>query len=455
MRESNGSHEDLRSFLDAIADKGASSYQEIVRQISPQWETTAVVQGLARKLRSPVIRFADVDGSAYPMVVNVCASFDRVAKSVGLKVDELDERFVDALSAPIEPAIVERADAPVRAEQRRFPEFSLREFPQLVYTATQEKPYITSSIVIARDPDSGAHNLSFHRLMIDSDDVATIYMTPDGHLDQIWRKNSSCERPTPVAAAIGTHPLWCYASLISGPLESDDWGVAGAVLGAPIELTRSSVDDGLLVPARAEFILEGRLDPIDSREEGPFGEFLGYVAEPGERPVVRFETLTSRTDPIYQDIVAGQVEHATMSSIGLRARLKRDYLKDNPAVVNFWLPAPMTMFLAIDSALQPDFDANALMRALLEESYLKHVYCFDADVDLRKLASVQSAVACFVQADCDIEVFAGRSGNGVDPSEVDGKTAKLAIDARAKRRPVKSELPEALLKDFDLNDWIR
>lgn len=455
MSEANGSPEDLRSFLAAVAGKGASSYQEIVRRISPRWETTAVVQGLARKLRSPVIRFADVHGSAYPMVANVCASFDRVAKSVGLTTGELDERFVNALAAPVAPAIVDRTDAPVRAERHRFPDFSLREFPQLVYTATQEKPYITSSIVIARDPDSGAHNLSFHRLMIDGDDVATIYMTPDGHLDQIWRKNSRAGRPTLMAAAIGTHPLWCYASLISGPLDNDDWGVAGAVLGAPIELTRSDLDDKLLVPARAEFVLEGWLDPVDSREEGPFGEFLGYVAEPGERPVVRFETLTSRVDPIYQDIVAGQVEHATMSSISLRSRLERDYLMDNPAVVNSWLPAPMTMFLAIDSTLQPDFDAGALMRALLEESYLKHVYCFDADVDLRKLASVQSAIACFVQADRDVEVFTDRSGNGVDPSEIDGKTAKLAVDARAKRRPVKSELPETLLEDFDLNDWIR
>ncbi|MDJ0938976.1 MAG: UbiD family decarboxylase [Woeseiaceae bacterium] len=449
------SEHDLRSFLDWVSDKGASSYLHVDKTISPRFETTAVVQGMARKLRSPVIRFDDVEGSSYPMVTNVCASIDRVAKSVGLTVDELNARFVAALDAPVAPVVVAADEAPVRAISESMPEFPLSRFPELVYTATQEQPYITSSIVVARDPDTGAHNLSFHRLMIDSDDVAAIYMTPGGHLDQIWKKNAEAGKPTPVAAAIGTHPLWCYASLVSGPLEHDDWGVAGAVLGAPIALTSGQVDPELLVPAQSEFVLEGLLDAVDSREEGPFGEFLGYVAEPGSRPVVRFTSMSSREAPIYQDIVAGQVEHLTMSSISLRARLERDYFVANPAVVNFWLPAPMTLFLAIDASVQTDFDADALMQDLLGESYLKQVYCFDADVDLRKLASVQSAIACFVQADRDVQVFEARNGNGVDPSEIDGKTAKVAVDARAKSKPVRSELPEDFAASFDLNDWIR
>jgi len=144
-----------------------------------------------------------------------------------------------------------------------------------------------------------------------------------------------------------------------------------------------------------------------------------------------------------------------MSSIGLRARLHRDYFRNNPAVTDFWLPAAMTLFLAIDIEKQPDFSVEGLMRRLLEsEAYLKQVYCFDKDVDLRKQTSVQSAIACFVQADRDVIILEECPGNGVDPSEIDGKTTKIAVNACAKGEALKSQLPAELVKTFDLDAWI-
>jgi len=401
-------------------------------------------------MRSPVIRFDSVAGCEMPMVTNVCSSFDRVAKSVGVTADVLTARLVAAMDSGVPPVPVTAEQAPAREKRYKRGEFSLRQLPELFYTDTQTDPYITSSLVIARDPESGAHNLSFHRLMISGDNIATIYMTPGGHLDQIWKRNCFAGRPTPVAAVIGTHPLWCYASLVSGPLEHDDYSVVGAVLGSGIELTAGLVDPDLMLPARAELILEGLIDPVETKSEGPFGEFLGYVAERDIRPVVTFLSLTTRIEPIYQDIVAGQIEHITMSSIGLRARLHRDYFRNNPAVTDFW-----TLFLAIDIEKQPDFSVEGLMRRLLEsEAYLKQVYCFDKDVDLRKQTSVQSAIACFVQADRDVIILEECPGNGVDPSEIDGKTTKIAVNACAKGEALKSQLPAELVKTFDLDAWI-
>ena len=143
-----------------------------------------------------------------------------------------------------------------------------------------------------------------------------------------------------------------------------------------------------------------------------------------------------------------------MSSVALRVRLRRDYFAAHPAVTDFLLPAAMTLFLSIDSSRQRDFDAAALMKKLLdEERYLKQVICFDSGVDLRKQSSVQSALACHVQANRDIRIFDGYPGNGVDPSEVDGKTAKMSIDARIKTGVVLNALPDEFLAKFDLADW--
>ena len=432
----------LREYLAALEGKPASQYQVIDKPISPDWMTTAVVTGLAKKLRSPVIRFEQVDGSPYPMVTNVCAS--------------LNQRFVDAAAANIHGVVVSGDVAPIAQCSDRFKTFSLRQLPQLKYSHAQTEPYITSAIVVGRDPDSGAHNLSYHRLMIMDDQRAAIYMTPNGHLDQIWHNFSALGKPTPLAAVIGTHPVWCYAALIAGPLELEDYDVVSGVLDAPLALTSSTIDAELLVPAYAEMILEGHIQPSETASEGPFGEFLGYVADKAERPVIEFTQVRHREAPIYQDIVAGQVEHLTMSSISLRARLHRDYFRDNPAVVEFFLPAPMTIFLKIDQTLQPGFDAQAMMDRLLEnEAYLKQAYCFDADIDLRKQASVQTAIACFAQPAADVRIFENQDGNGVDPSETDGRTSKISVDARSKVPPTRSELPDAVMASFDLNEWIR
>jgi 2,5-furandicarboxylate decarboxylase 1 len=447
---------DLRKFLDYVRGKGATHFLEIDKPVPPRWITTAIVSGLAKKLRSPVIQFNKVAGSPFPMVTNVCASIDRVARSVDIDADTLSRRFVEANALAVSPVLLPRDDAPVYELSNPISERGLSQFPAMFYSENQQSPYITSAILVARDPDSDAHNLSFNRLMISGNDRAAIYMTPAGHLHQIWSKYSSAGQPTPIAAVIGTHPLWCYACLIAGRLEEDDYPIVGALLGAPIALTPTGIDERLHVPAYSEIVLEGFIEPAQTENEGPFGEFLGFDAETAPQPLVRFTRFNSRRAPIYQDIVAGQVEHLTMSSVSLRARLQRDYFEGLTAVTDFFLPAPMTIFISVDSAEADGFDADALMeRLLIHEAYLKQVYCFDNDVDLRKQASVQTAIACFVQPERDIRIYPDCSGNGVDPSEIDGRTSKIAVDARSKKNVVRSKLPGSLLEGFDLNEWIR
>jgi UbiD family decarboxylase len=446
---------DLRHYLNFVREKGRNSFVEVRQEISPRWETAAVVHELARKMRNPVLHFAAVENCSYPMVTNVCCSYDRVARSVGLSTEELDQRLCSAVQNSLPPVVLDSEAAPCRKRRALFDVFSLRDLPQSFYTDTQTEPYITSALIVARDPDSGCHNISFHRLMISSADSVAIYMTPGGHLHQIWHKNCANGCPTPLSAVIGAHPLWCYASLVSGAIDHDDYAVLGAVLGGPVALTPGLLDPDLLVPALAEFVLEGAIDPLENRPEGPFGEFLGFVAEQASAPIIRFESVSHRENPIFQDIVAGQSEHMTLSSVSLRARLRRDYLDSNPAVTEFWLPAAMTLFLSVDAMSAQTFDAHELMaRMLHEERYLKQIVCFDSSVDLRKQSSVQSALACNVQPDRDVRLYEGLNGNGVDPSEIDGRTSKVAIDARPKKTVVKNALPAEFMQQFELRHWI-
>ncbi|MGH8166475.1 MAG: UbiD family decarboxylase domain-containing protein [Woeseiaceae bacterium] len=451
----DGSSLDLRGYLSHARSGEQNAYLEVTQEISPRWQTAAIVAKLARKMRNPVVYFSSVSGTALPVVTNVCCSFERVARSAGLDAGIVSVRMARALEEPV-PAVERSAgESPVLAKRFGPGQFSLRDLPQFFYTDTQTAPYLTAAILVARDPLSGAHNLSFHRLMICGDHEVAIYMTPGGHLEKIWHRNREQGRATPVAAVFGFHPLWAYGSLAAGPLDVDDYGVIGAVLGEGLAVTRGVRHSELRIPALAEMVYEGQIEAEVTEPEGPFGEFLGYVAPREVRPVLRFTHLCSREQPIFQDIVAGQSEHVTMSSVTLRARLTRNYFRSNDAVVDFWLPAAMTLFLAVDSGRQTDFDAQQTMRRLLhEERYLKQVVCFDANVDLRKQASVQAALATNVQADRDLELLPDCPGNGVDPSEVDGRTCKLAIDARSKGSVVTSRLPQEIEDSVHLEDWL-
>ena len=115
----------------------------------------------------------------------------------------------------------------------------------------------------------------------------------------------------------------------------------------------------------------------------------------------------------------------------------------------------MTLFLAIDTACEQNVDADALMaRMLRNERFLKQIVCFDSSVDLRKQSSVQLALACNVQPGRDIQLFEDMNGNGVDPSESDGRTSKMATNALPKKTVVKNALPADIIDRFDLNHWI-
>ncbi len=455
MSETNGNIEDLRSYLEFVKGKGRNAYIEVEKPIAARWETTAVVTELERKMRTPVLHFKAIADCDFTMVTNVCSSFERVANGSDMSGEDLSSRFGAVMSRQISPSIVASREAPVRENIRSFEQFSLASLPQLYYTQSQTSPYLTAAIIIARDPDSGAHNASFHRLMLIANDSATIFMTQGGHLDRIWKKNCQRNKPTPLSAVIGTHPLWCYASLVSGDLDHDDYQVMSAVLGGPIQLTPGIDDPELLIPARGEIVLEGMIDQAARHEEGPFGEFLGYVAERSPKPVVRFTTASFRNGAIFQDIIAGHSEHLMMSSVTLRARLGRDYLNSQPAIKDYWLPAAMTLFLAVDRSKSQQFDPVELMQEMLkQERYLKQIICFDSDVDLRKQGSVQNALSCHVQPDRDIVIIGDCCGNGIDPSEQGGMTSKMAVDARMKTETVRNALPSEVLENFDLAQWL-
>lgn len=442
--------DDLRSFLRFVRQQAPREYLRIDNTVSPKWEVAATIAMLESKKRMPVVEFPRVSGCAMPVVTNVCASLPRIARSLNMTAVELEDRLLHAYENPIPPQVWDSSDSPpVRECVTWGSEINLYSLPQLRSSQHEEAGFLSAAAVIARDPVTGIANVSYHRLMVIDRNRTTIYMTPSGHLNGIFQTNASLDRITPVVVFIGAHPLWALGSLAAGDMDVDELAVIGGLLGYPLEITPSLVNAGLPVPACAEIALEGEIHPRLTMQESPYGEALGFVSTAEPRPVLEVKVMSTRKNPIFQEIVAGHLEHLNLTGTAVKIYLQRTLTNKYPHVAEIHQAGPMTLYLRLSDNVNRADIKILIQEVLANQRYVKQVVIFDHDVDVRNSQQVNRALATMVQADRDILILPDQPGNGIDPSECNGKTTKWGIDATAKATeagvPARSTIPQTVL----------
>src|SRR5699024_2429790 len=132
--------------------------------------------------------------------------------------------------------------------------------PMLTHFASDRAPYVTSGIIIGEDPDSGVGNMSYHRSMVHSRNELATSLHSRGDLWRMLGKYADRGQAMPVAMVIGGHPLFMLAASARIGYDEDERAVAGGLLGEPLEVVRTP-KYGIRVPAWAEIVLEGTIDP--------------------------------------------------------------------------------------------------------------------------------------------------------------------------------------------------
>lgn len=448
---------DLRSFLDTVRSKRAADIVEVEREVDPRHETAAIVTALEQKGRSPLLVWKRVKGTELTVVTNVCGSIGRLALALDCSLKDVATVYGERAGKPVPPHQV--ASGPAQEVVVRGEAVDLGVLPRFVYHEDDaDEPYITAAIVVARDPETGKTNLSYHRLMIAGPRETGILMEKGRHLDGIFEKYVARGEDMPIAVFIGVHPLVSLGALYSGPLEEYD--VIGGLFGDSLPLVPTLTQPGLAVPAGAELVLEGKVAHDRTIREGPFGEFTGYGTGITQAPPFVVEAITHRRDCVFQDIVSGRMEHLILSMPALELRTLRDARAVAPGVTRIALVAPLTAVIALEK--RDDDEPRRIIEALLEgDIYSKHVIVVDADVDPNDLRQVLSAVALQTQADRKVFVLPNRQGTPLDPScaSPEGKSAKMGIDAT---RPIASDrvvtrnrIPADVLARIDLNEFLR
>ncbi|MDA2933421.1 UbiD family decarboxylase [Acidobacteria bacterium AH-259-D05] len=448
---------DFRSFIQEVKEKYPSNYIEIDKEISPLYETTAVVTKLEMQKRTPILHFKNVKDTEFPVVVNTCASRTMVAAALGIDKRELPQTYRAALRNLIEPKLVQ--EGPVHEVVHTDDQVDILKLPQMRYHNTDGASYISGGIVMAKDPDTGSYNCSYDRLMIKGSNRLGIYMTPGKHLSQIYEKAEQRNEPMELAIALGNHPAWCMGALFIGPYAIDERLVMGGLMGSPLEVVQAKTVD-LQVPARAEIVIEGEVAPFEREEEGPYGEFTGYSAGQVRRPFIKVKAITHRQGAIFQDICGGpHRELLLMTTIPMEPSIL-DYLQKNvPAVQSVRCPAPFTLFVAIKKSRDGQAK-QVLLTAFAADIQVKHCVVVDDDIDITNNQAVIQAIATRAQADRDLFIIKGVSHDELDPSRQEGKpiSDKVGVDATAKPSleifAAKPRVPEEVMERINLEDYI-
>ncbi len=307
-------YRDLREYLRALDERGfvrtiderTSKDTEIVPLVRLQFRGLPESERRAFWFRNVTdARGRSFDGSV--VLGSLGSSRAIYGAALGVEPQDIARRWAEVQGKHLAPIVVDRDAAPVKEIVLRAPDLGegVDAFPNLISTpGFDPAPFITAGSWITRDPETGSYNLGIYRGMIKAPDrigCATDVNTQ--HLAIHWEKARRLGRHLEAAIFIGGPPSLLLASASKVPYGVDEFGLAGALNGAAIEVVAAETVD-CVVPAHAEIVIEGRIRTDVLEPEAPFGEASGYLGPRKLEKVFEVTAITHRRAPIYQGIVS-------------------------------------------------------------------------------------------------------------------------------------------------------
>jgi UbiD family decarboxylase len=256
----------------------------------------------------------DARGKRYDMPVVVgalAASPDIYAVGMGRKVEDIGAAWMQAIAEPIPPVAVDTApcqEVVITGDALRHPGEGLAALPVPVSTpGFDAAPYLTATLCVTRDPDSRVQNMGMYRAALKATDRLAVRMVarPSGGAGGYyhWLKHNERHAPMPIAIVIGCAPVVVFTGPQKLAIDLDELAVAGGLAGAPIRMVKCRTVN-LMVPADAEIVIEGWIDPEKLEPEAPFGESNGYVALEAYNMPMQVTAITRKHKPVFASIIS-------------------------------------------------------------------------------------------------------------------------------------------------------
>jgi len=418
----------LRNFVDRLVESGECEVHDKPIDLV---DVGGVLEGNPK-----AVLFKAAGPEKAELVGNVMASRKRIALALDTDERSLLGTLSKRLNTLHPPVKVSSQQAPVQQVVLKDDDADLCTLPVHLQHGADGAPYISAGIDYALFPGTGFTNVGCRRIMLRGPRQAGIDLIAPSDMRAIYLDAAARGEPVPVTYAVGSHPADFLAAMVALP-GVNELDIVGAVRGAPVPVVKCVTND-IHVPADAEYIIEGFLDPAGHVEpEGPYGEYVGYYGVVKRNPVLRVTAITHREDALFQTATIGgrylaRTDTAQLTTVKTEAAAWAALLASvrEPLAV-YATPSSGGMYNVRVSLRQrvPGDARNAIAAIFGSHAEAKHVFAFDPDIDVFSDEETDWALATRFQADRDLIVGSGFRVVPLDPSLQGARTgAKLGFD---------------------------
>tara|TARA_B100000131_G_scaffold106099_1_gene102966 strand:- start:786 stop:1991 length:1206 start_codon:yes stop_codon:yes gene_type:complete len=352
----------------------------------------------------------------------------RLCEAFEVKPGELIDILAWAMENPSEPVLIDKENAPVL--DNTMVDTDLSRIPIPWHYREDGGRYQSASIIIAQY--DGVRNASFHRQLVKGKDSTCVRLVPR-HLRTMADTAFERNEEIPIAVVNGPDPVVLLAAAMSFDEPLDELRVAAALherlYGSPLEVVELA--NGVVVPAASEYAMEARITN-STGEEGPYVDITGTVDDIRLEPIIEYDKIHHRDDPIFHALIPAGVEHMTLMGMP-RAPTIKTAVSEVVTCTDVYLTDGGSGWLSSVVQIIPEEREDgmkAIKAALDGHKSMKQVIVVDEDIDVTDSSRVEWALMTRWQPDKDTLILSSQKGSSLDPSRSqDGTTSKIGMDA--------------------------
>jgi UbiD family decarboxylase len=398
---------DLRTLIEKLAAQ--DELLTVQKEVDPRFELAAVVSKI-QKGENKAVLFERVKGSQLPVLANLFGTYGRVGLVMGCTKREVVRVIGEKLrETPFVKAASKRGRKTVDVTELG------QQLPIATHYEKDAGPYITGGVILAKDPDTGIHNLSYHRMQWTGGGELRFRITPGHHLGIYFEKAERENRNLDAVVLIGAPPAVMLSAAFGLPYDWDELQVAGTLQGNPVELTACETV-ALEIPSDTSIAIEGQILHHVRKPEGPYGDWQGNYIPVTENHVFQAKTITLGSDPFYYTMFSGSPEDVVLIGMPVAVSMYRNVKTVVPTVADAacW-PFLFYGVVQIKKKAKGQGKKAALAALGTDMEWMKYVIVVDEDVDIYRPEDVLWAMATRCSPERDIITIPGVPSFSRDP----------------------------------------
>jgi UbiD family decarboxylase len=407
------------------------AFRDLLHDVENVEERTSLIYDMleySSNKGNPPLLFTDIlESKGHKAAINVLTR-EGICKTFDISPGELIDTMAWAMKNPSEPEITKKNLAPVMENTQK--EVDLNVIPIPWHYKEDRGRYQSASVIIAEY--MGVRNMSFHRQYL-RDKNHTVSRFVPRHLRSMMERAQENDDEVSIAVVNAPDPVVLLAAAMSFNEPIDELKVAAALHqklhGKPLKLIK--LDNGIEVPADSEYAMEARITLLKD-DEGPYVDITGTIDGIRQEPVIEYDAVHHRNDPIFHALIQAEVEHMTLMGMPRAPTIKAAVSEVVPCT-DVFLTDGGCGWLSSVVQIQPQNEGDgikAIHAALNGHKSMKQVIVVDTDIDIANPTRVEWALMTRWQPDRDTVILSNQKGSSLDPSRSkEGLTSKIGMDA--------------------------